>query len=596
MHVHTLHVDSARQDNSLTTASRRFWPFLLALLALFVAACGGSSNTANTGKASDDQQVFIKPIEGRSELQSFDPALVTEGASISAVNLVFTGLVQLDDNLQVRDQLAQSHSLGSDGVTWTFKLKPGLKFSDGKPLTSADVAYSLDRALDPALKSAVSPIYLGLIKDSDKRFTGEVKSLINDSILTPDDQTVVLIAKNKAAYFLQILTYQTSYVVEKSMIDKYGNDFASHLSEGIGGSGPFKVSKYLPNKEIEFVPNPNYYGEKPQIKKIVMPFYQKADTSYRAYQAGQVSTADVPSIQIESAKQLPSNQFQTVPQLDVEYVTMNYLAKPFNNLKIRQAFALAVDKDAIAHSVYKDGVVPTNHIIPKGMPGYNEKATAPQGVTSTKGDPTLAKQLFEQGMKEEGFTASTLPQLTLTFASRGTSDSRNMFSALQQMWQGTLGVTVRLEDEDYNKLLSDRTNSVNNPKGMQMYALDWTADYPDPQNWLTLLFDKGSPKNAMNYGQNQTLMAKDQQAVQQLMEEADVNTNPQERLQQYNEAEQKLLNDVVWIPIYQYARTIVRKPCVIGVVENAQNFTPPDDWGKIYISNANPCADTSQYK
>lgn len=588
-----LHITDTRRPLART---RKLLPLLLGILTLFVVACGGGNNTTNTGKAPDDQQIFVKPIEGRTELQTFDPALATEGASISAINLVFTGLVQLDDNLQVRDQLAQSHSLAPDGVTWTFKLKPNLKFSDGKPLTSADVAFSLDRALDPSLKSAVSPIYLGLLKDADKRFSGEVKTLINDSILTPDDQTVVLIAKNKAAYFLQILTYQTSFVVEKSMIEKYGNNFADHLAEGIGGAGPYKVSRYTRNKEIEFVPNPNYYGTKPQIKKIVMPFFQKADTSYRAYQAGQVSTADIPSVQIESAKQLTDNQYHSVPQLDIEYVTMNYLAKPFDSLKIRQAFALAVDKDSIAHNVYKDGVVATNHIVPKGMPGYNEKATGPQGVTSTKGDANLAKQLFEEGMKEEGYTLSNFPSVTLTFATLGASDARNMFSALQQMWQRTLGVTVRLEDEDYNKLLEDRTNSVGNPKGMQMYALDWSADYPDPQNWLTLLFDKGSPKNAMNYGQNQTAMAPAQQANQQLMEQADVNANQQERMQQYNEAEQKLLNDVVWIPLYQIARTIVRKPCVVGIVDNAQNFVPPDDWGNIYISSAKPCADTSQYK
>src|SRR5436190_21386792 len=117
---------------------------LLTLLSLFVAACGGAqtnapTNTSTTGQAPDDQQIYVWPIEGRSELQSYDPALVTDGPSINFVNLVFTGLIQLDDKLQVQDQLAQSHSLGADGLTWTFKLKPGLKFSDGEPLTSKDV-------------------------------------------------------------------------------------------------------------------------------------------------------------------------------------------------------------------------------------------------------------------------------------------------------------------------------------------------------------------------------------------------------------------------------------------------------------------------
>jgi oligopeptide transport system substrate-binding protein len=589
-----LHTPDTRPRTRITT--RRLLPLFMGILMLFVAACGGGNNTpTSSGKAPDGQQILVKPVEGRTELQTFDPALATESAAINAINMVFTGLVGLDDKLQVQDQLAASHSLAADGVTWTFKLKSGLKFSDGTPLTSADVAYSLDRALAPDLKSPVSPVYLGLLKDADKRFSGAVPSLINDSILTPDSQTVVLIAKSKAAYFLQILTYQTSFVVEKSMIQRYGNNFAAHLSEGIGGDGPFKVASYTPNKDIEFVPNPNYYGPKPKLKKVVMVFYKQADTVYRAYQANQVDSSSVPSTDIASAKQLPDGQYHSIPQLDIEYFTMNYLAKPFDNLKIRQAFALSIDKDAIAHNVFKDAAIPSNHIVPQGMPGYNENLTATHGVTSTKGNAELAKQLFAEGLKEENLTISTFPQITFTVSTLGLTDWRNMFAAVQQMWQKNLGVTVKIQDEDFNKLLDDRNSTVNNPKGMQMWALDWSSDYPDPQDWLTLIFDKGSPKNAFNYGQNPTPLATEQQANQHLMEQADVNADQQARLKQYNQAEQALINDVAWIPVYQSISTLVRKPCLIGVVDNAQGFTPPDDWTNIYISNATPCANVKQY-
>ncbi len=112
--------------------------------------------------------------------------------------------------------------MGSDGLTWTFNLKPNLKFSDGTPLTSADVAYSINRALLPATKSVVGPVYLALIKDSDKLNAGKIPTIIGDSLLTPDPNTLVIIANKKAAYFLDALAYSTSYVVEKSLIDKYG--------------------------------------------------------------------------------------------------------------------------------------------------------------------------------------------------------------------------------------------------------------------------------------------------------------------------------------------------------------------------------------
>ena len=570
----------------------------LSLVALLVTACGGSNNqTSQTvGKASADKQILVLPLSGYSDIATFDPALSTEISAITVDNMIYTGLVQLDDHLQVRDELAASHSLGSDGVTWTFKLKPNLKFSDGTPLTSADVAYSIDRALEPSLASPVAPLYLGLLKDSDKRAAGKVKTLINDSILTPDAQTVVLVTGKKAAYFLQTLTYQTSYVVEKSMIDKYGNNFADHLSQGIGGDGPFKVQKYSRGKEVDFIPNPNFFGAQPQVKKVVIPIYNQNDTTYRAYQADQVDQAPLAAVQAAQAKSLPSGQFHEVPQLETQFYTMNYLVKPFDNLKIRQAFALALNKDEIVHSVYKDTVIATNHMVPSGMPGYNPNLTGPLGTKGTNGNTQMAKQLLQQGMQEAGYTLATFPTITLTTSSQGSADARNEFAVAQQEWQDVLGITVHIEDVDISKLVTERNNSVNNPNGLQMWALYWAADYPDPEDWLTLIFGKDSSKNGLNYGQNKASFAAEQQTNQQLMEQADSNLDPTSRLQQYNVAEQNLVNDVAWIPRFQVTNIFVRKPCVVGITDNAQNFIPQDDWGSIYVSTATPCADVTAYK
>ncbi len=571
---------------------------LLSLVALLVAACSGSTNqTSKTvGKASADKQILILPLSGYSDIATFDPALTTEPSAITVDNMIYSGLVQLNDHLQVYDELAASHSLGADGLTWTFKLKPNLKFSDGTPLTSADVAYSIDRALEPSLASPVAPLYLGLLKDSDKRSAGKVKTLINDSILTPDAQTVILITNKKAAYFLQTLTYQTSYVIEKSMIDKYGNNFAAHLSEGIGGDGPFKVQKYSQGKEVDFIPNPNFFGAQPQVKKVIIPIYNQNDTTYRAYQADQVDESPVSAAQAAQAKSLPGGQFHEVPQLETEFYTMNYLVKPFDNIKIRQAFALALNKDEIVHSIYKDTEIATNHIVPSGMPGYNPNLTGPLGTKGTSGNPQLAKQLLQQGLQEEGFTLATLPSITLTVSSNGSADARNEFAVAQQTWQDVLGVAVHIEDVDISKLVTERNDAVNNPNGLQMWALYWGADYPDPQDWLTLIFGKGSSKNGLNYGQNKTSAAAEQQTNQQLMEQADSNLDPTSRLQQYNQAEQNLVNDVAWIPRFQVTNILVRKPCVVGITDNAQTFIPQDDWGSIYVSTATPCADVSAYQ
>ncbi|HCI80176.1 MAG TPA: peptide ABC transporter substrate-binding protein, partial [Ktedonobacter sp.] len=278
-------------------------------------------------------------------------------------------------------------------------------------------------------------------------------------------------------------------------------------------AGPFVVKTYSHGKEIDFVPNTNYYGPKPQLKEVRFVFYKQADTAYRAYQASQVSQAGIPSTDLAAAKQLTA-EFHSIPQLWIAYYAMNYLTKPFDNIKIRQAFDLAINKNTIAHDVYKDTVIASNHIVPKGMPGYNQNLTGPDGAT-TAGNQTEAKTLFQQGLQEEGYSSvSQLPTITLTVATGGSADVRNEVAAEQQMWQSTLGVSVKVNDEDFNKLLSDITAATNNPKGLQFWGIAWIADYPDPQDWTTLQFANGAPNNNMNYGQNNTSDAAAQVAVQ----------------------------------------------------------------------------------
>ncbi|WP_376794603.1 ABC transporter substrate-binding protein [Thermogemmatispora sp.] len=570
----------------MSALRKRTYPVGLALtflciVAFLLTACGGGTSTTSTEKAPASKQVFIYPEAGVSDIATFDPGLSTDLYSIQAIDMVFTGLVQLDNNLTVQPQLAASWETSADGLTWTFHLRPNLKFSDGTPLTSADVAYSIDRALQPAEHSTTAPIYLALIKDGDLLQKGKIKTIIGDSIQTPDPNTVVITIKKKAAYFLDALTYSCSYVVEKKLIDKYGSSWTDHLDEG-GGAGPFKVQSYQHSKQIVFVPNPNYYGPKPQLQKVIFPFYKQADTAYKAYRAGQVDEAGVPSANIDQARK--GNDFHLAPQLWINYYTMNYLVKPFDSINMRRAFALAINKDEIVHAVWKDIYIPTNHIVPKGMPGYNPNLKGPDGTTSTAGNPTLAKQYLQAGLKDEGLTSvSQLPTITLTYPS-GSADADREVAALTQMWQSVLGITVKVRAEDFNKLLDDIVSATNNPHGLQFWGIAWIADYPDPQDWLTLQFDAGVPNNNMNYGQNHSPDAAQQQATQKQLEQADAMPNGPARYQVYNQAEQQLVNDVAWLPMEQVQAAYVVKTYVHGFFYNPQQLIPPNYWSQIYIT------------
>jgi oligopeptide transport system substrate-binding protein len=580
----------------------RFLLPMFCLLSMLLAACGSGGNTGQSGtssqatKASDDKQIYVSPYPGQSDIKTLDPALTTDLYSAQSQVLIYTGLVGLNDKGDINKELAASYQVSSDGLTWTFTLKDNLKFSDGNPLTSEDVVYSYDRALQPATKSPFASYYMGLIKDSDLLQKGKIKTLIGDSLMAPDPKTVIIKTSKKAAYFLDTLTFQTAFVLEKSFVQKYGNNFTQHLAEG-GCSGPWIVSKYQRGKEIDFTPNQYYYGPKPQLKKVVYPFYKEADTTWRAYQANQVDTASVPTANIADAKALPNGQYHSSPILSTLYFSMNYLVKPFDNIKIRQAFALALNKDVIATNIYKGTVLATNHIIPQGMPGYYADLTGPAGVKGTSGDPAMAKQLFQEGLKEEGYaSAAALPPIVFEVASAGLADVRNEFATEQQMWKTVLGVDVKMNDVDFNKLSDDTTNTVGN-KTLSAWWIGWIADYPDPQDWTSVQFGQGAGNNNSNYGQNQSADAAQQQAIQKLLVQADANTeNSTERMQQYNQAEQQLVNDAAWIPLYQQKTSGVRKPCVVGVVPNSFQMVPPDDWANIYKTTATACADVSSYK
>lgn len=559
----------------------RVVPTLLAAMTVILSACMGSGTAStNTNKAPAKQQVLNRALTSISDISTFDPAMVSTVTSLTPISMVFTGLVSLDANQKVVPELAQSWSTSSDGLVWTFTLKPDLKFSDGTPLNSNDVIYSLNRALQPDLGSPAAPSYLNLIKDSDQLLTGKVTTLIGDSLLAPETNTVVIKIKQPAAYFLSTLTYPTAFVVEKKLIDKYGNtNFTDHLNEG-GGTGPFKVKTYTHNKSIVLIPNQNYIKARPSITVNIL-FYSDISSAYQGYRNGQIDLAPIPSTFLSQMQN--TQEYHQTPTLAIFYYALNFLSKPFDNVKIRQAFDLALDKSQIVRVVYKDVVIPTNHIIPDGIPGYNPNLKGPDGTTSTSGNPTLAKQLFSAGLKEEGYSSvSALPQLQFRYAS-GDADASREFQIAISEWKAVLGVTVQTVPTDFETLTSEQPKTVGN-SSLQMFQTGWSDDYADAQDFTSLQFSKGSPNNSTNYGQNTSTAAVQQVQVQKELSTADVEKDTSKRNALYNDAEQQLVNDVAWLPMYQGAMSYALKTYVKGYTFDATNLIPPFAWANIYIA------------
>ncbi|QBD80775.1 peptide ABC transporter substrate-binding protein [Ktedonosporobacter rubrisoli] len=554
-------------------------PFL-ALLALLVVACGGTTAppTTNEQIAPPAKQVLRYPI-GATDFGTLDPALATLNTDIFTIQLIFGGMVEAKSDGIAIDTMAASHSVSADGLTYTFKLKPNLKFSDGTPLTAQDIIWSIDRSLAPATKSPLSGD-MEPVKDSDKMIAGKIKTLIGDSLIAKDDQTVVIVLSHPAAYFIQTFTSTNAFTINKKLVEKYGNQWTDHLQEG-AGSGPFMVQNYDHNKGLTLVPNPYYYGPKPKLQKIEMLRSGPPDTAYKTYMAGQLDLiTSVPTINLENAR--TRKDFKSVPELYIRYVDMNYQSKPFDNIKIRQAFALAVNKDLISQNVMHGAVKPTNHLMPEGMTVYNPKLTGPEGVASTKGDAAKAKQLLQEGMKEEGYASvSQLPRISFTYYSNDT-DVANTAAVLVQQWQTVLGVTVHAQAVSIDILVQQMTDTTGHDGPLQLWIIGF-GNYPDPYGWISDNFGKDGSFNNHNYGQNQSKTAAAQQAVQEELRQADMNLNPQERIQQYSDAEQKIVNDAGWIPLFQRQVQMLISPKLKNFPLSPVNLIEPDAWSNIYF-------------
>jgi ABC-type oligopeptide transport system substrate-binding subunit len=551
-------------------------PTLLVLLSLLLTACGGQQNpTTTSNRAPDDKQVLRYPI-GTDDLGTIDPALTQDAGENLVVQTLFNSLVQFKDDGTLYAQLAASlPTVSSDGLTYSFTLRPNLKFSNGDALTADDVAYSLNRVIVKETKSPVSS-YLSLLKNYSKVHSGEQKTAIGDSIIVKDATHLDLKIESPAAYFLQTLTYPTSSVVNKKVVEKYGDKWTDNIGEG-AGSGPFKMSSYNHTVGIEVVPNPNFYDKQPGLKKIQFLISGTGDVTYKSYLSGQYDIAAIPSANLDDAKQ--RKDYQTAGNLSISYVTMNYNAKPFDDLNVRKAFALAINKDTLNTSVLKGANQPSNHVVPEGMLGYVKDLKGPDGTTGTTGNADQAKAALAASTYG---SADKLPSVTFTYIT-GSSTADNRAAALQGMWKSVLGIDVKLQGLTRAKMseVEGQTKGATTG-GLQIFLDGWIADYPDPQDWLSIFFGKDADYNQFNYGQNSSATATAQQAVQADLAKADVEQDQTKRLALYAKAEQTIIAEHIgWIPLYQTRTHQLRNPKLQGWSLNPLGV---EDWTNIYFT------------
>ncbi|MBI5879362.1 MAG: peptide ABC transporter substrate-binding protein [Chloroflexi bacterium] len=495
-----------------------------------------SSSTAPTAPRSPDS--LLLPFAG-GDPPTLDPAIAQDATSAEIIVEVFSGLVTIDKDLKVVPDIAESWTLSEDKKTYTFKLRADAKFHDGKTVTAQDFKYSLERAAAPATSSPVADSYLGDIVGVRAKLSRKATDVSGVKVI--DDRTLAITIDAPKSYFLAKLTYPTAYVVDQANVNSGRTWFLKP-----NGSGPYKLSKYDFGQQVVLERNDVWYGTpKPQVKTVTLSI---SGGSYMTrYENGELDATPVSVIDIDRVLD-PTNplnkELVTAPQFSISYIGFNTQKPPFDDPKVRQAFNYAIDKKQIAEVVLKKMASPAYGILPPKFPGFNEN------LKGLQYDPDKAKQLIKESKYGD---PSKLPEITLFISGAG-GNAGPTTQAMVEMIKQNIGVDVNIQQQEFAAFLQELNKR---PSSLQMFQLGWIADYPDPQDFLEILFHGNSLDNHTGYNNP---------AVNKLLDDAGTETDSAKRMALYQQAEQILVNDAVWVPLFVGDDYWLTKPYVKGLI------------------------------
>ena len=361
--------------------------------------------------------------------------------------------------------------------------------------------------------------------------------------------------------------------------------------EGQGGcSGPFTVKSYGNGKQLTLVPNPYWataWGKKLTLTEVDRPLVNSIETEYTNYRAGQYDYSDVPGNDATSAQSQPG--FNEVPVLQINYFGLNFDLPPFDNIQVRQAFDLALNKQLLVDSILHGTAIPTNHIVPRGMPGFYADLRIPDGDTPTDGSQAVTgdqtKALALMGQVIDGCGTDPTKDWCAYVASKGQSSPIEVWypagSTTRQQttqtavtdWAQIFGLNIQAKEE------SDANTYFGNlsPHGpYQAWNVGWLADYPDPQDWLSLQFHSGQIDNAADVRIP---------SLDALMAQADTEQDATKRIADYNNIEQQVIWQSAWIPYDQPEAIWLQRSWVHGFGLSSLEIMPDINWPSVYIAD-----------
>jgi oligopeptide transport system substrate-binding protein len=479
-----------------------------------------------------DQTLYLAGGESTNP-RDYDPATTHSVGD----KRVFSGLVSFDPQLHLVAELAETWEISPDDTVYTFHLRPNARFHDGRSVTAQDVIFSWERAANPATESDTVLTYLGDIVGVAEMHAGQAQHI--SGLKAIDNLTLQVTIDAPKPYFLMKLTYPTAFVLDRANVES-----GSEWYRTPNGTGPYKLVAWDRFQKMVYEANPDFYLGEPAIMNIVVQLF--SGEGIRLYESGEIDitgvySSDVPRV-TDPSESLHADLHSGV-DLCTSYLVFDVTAPPFEDVKVRQAFTMAFDRQKYIDVVLNGVGLPAVGLYPPALPGFNLSF---QGLPF---DPARARQML---VESKYGSPSGLPPIVYTNAAIG-NDAGPSVSAIVQMWEQNLGVEITVENLDPDHYY----DLLNSGQHGQIFDGGWCADYPDPENFADVLFHSGAQQNLGNYSNPEVDAILDQARVEQ-----DVNY----RIQLYQQAEEIIVQEAPALFTYHGISYVLVKPYLKGYV------------------------------
>lgn len=482
-----------------------------------------------------------------AEPEVLDPGSMSGQAEGRVARILFEGLTGSDpQTLQPVPGLAYRWEVSADGRAYTFHLRPGLEWSDGTPLRAGDFVWSWRRALAPASASR-SAALLYPLENAERYNSGEIADSTQVGVSAPDESTLVANLHEPTPYFLFLTSFYTYMAVPRQAVERWGRTWTA--PEHIVSNGAFTLKSHRPNERMVFVRNARYWdAAHVRLDGLVAYAVDDLSTSTNLYKSGAIDwnpSGYIPSPFLPSMRGYAD--YLTGEYQATYFYSFNVTRKPFDNVHVRRALNLALDREAIARDLLKGTRRAWGRITPSGYPGY-------EGPPQLVFDPAAARRELALAGYPGG---AGFPKFTILFNT--SEDHRRIAEAVQAMWRRELNVPVELRNMEW---ASVQQASV----GLQydIVRRSWIGDYLDPNSFLDIL-RTGDGNNRTGWSDPR---------YDALLREAGAELDPHRRLELLAQAEQLALDAGVFIPVYHYTTHELVKPYVRGIYHTALDLHP----------------------